>query len=201
MSTVREPQKVTSIEKKNRIIEAGLKAFQIDGYFKTNTAKIAKLAGVSTGIVYQYFNDKKDILVYAAKIYFLELYETFVKSLDELSKPIKIDNVIEKLIEASITNHKNHELGHEEMIAMSHLDEDVHKIFHEGEHKIIDKVIELLDSTDIKKEHVEENIHMIYKLIEDFSHERVCHNDNDLDYSYVKTSITNIAKGLLISKK
>ena len=64
MPEVREPIKATSIEKKQRIIDAGLKLFSEKGYYNTNTAEIAKAAKVSTGIVYQYFNDKKDILIY-----------------------------------------------------------------------------------------------------------------------------------------
>ena len=80
MPNIREPQKVTSIDKKRRIIEAGLKAFSEQGYYKTNTAQIAKYAGVSTGIVYSYFNDKKDILVYAVNIYFENLFAPDRKS-------------------------------------------------------------------------------------------------------------------------
>ena len=60
---VREPQQKRSIDKKNRIIEAGYELFAKDGYFNTNTSEIAKKAGVSTGIVYGYFHDKRDILI------------------------------------------------------------------------------------------------------------------------------------------
>ena len=49
---IREPQQKRSIDKKNRIIEAGYKLFAEKGYFDTNTAEIAKEAGVSTGIIY-----------------------------------------------------------------------------------------------------------------------------------------------------
>ena len=48
MPEIREPIKTTSIEKKQKIIDAGLKLFSEKGYYKTNTAKIAKAAGVST---------------------------------------------------------------------------------------------------------------------------------------------------------
>ena len=66
---VREPQQERSIEKKNRIIEAGYKLFSEVGYYGTNTAEIAKRAGVSTGIVYGYFQDKRDILISVLSIY------------------------------------------------------------------------------------------------------------------------------------
>ena len=61
MSTqIREPQQERSIEKKNRIIEAGYELFSEISYYGTNTQEIAKRAGVSTGIVYGYFKDKRD---------------------------------------------------------------------------------------------------------------------------------------------
>ena len=60
---VRTPKQQRSIDKKNRIITAGYTLFAQKGYYNTNTAEIAKEAGVSTGIVYGYFHDKRDILV------------------------------------------------------------------------------------------------------------------------------------------
>ena len=56
MSTnnIREPIQKRSIEKKEKIIEAGFDLICEKGYYNTNTAEIAKAAGVSTGIVYQY---------------------------------------------------------------------------------------------------------------------------------------------------
>ena len=59
---VRIPKQKRSIEKKDAIIRASYTLFCEKGYYKTNTAEIAKMAGVSTGIVYSYFQDKKDIL-------------------------------------------------------------------------------------------------------------------------------------------
>ena len=43
---VREPRQERSIEKKNRIIDAGYELFSEVGYYGTNTAEIAKKAGV-----------------------------------------------------------------------------------------------------------------------------------------------------------
>ena len=59
---IRQPVQQRSIETKRKIITAGYFLFAKNGFFKTNTAQIAKEAQVSTGIVYGYFQDKKDIL-------------------------------------------------------------------------------------------------------------------------------------------
>ena len=65
---VREPRQERAIEKKNKIIKAGYELFSEVGYYGTNTAEIAKRAGVSTGIVYGYFQDKRDILLSVLEI-------------------------------------------------------------------------------------------------------------------------------------
>ena len=68
-SEIREPIQKRSIEKKEKIIQAGFELICEKGYYNTNTAEIAKVAGVSTGIVYQYFKDKHDILIEGIKLY------------------------------------------------------------------------------------------------------------------------------------
>ena len=68
-SSIREPVQKRSIEKKEKIIESGFELICEKGYYNTNTAEIAKAAGVSTGIVYNYFKDKHDILIEGIKIY------------------------------------------------------------------------------------------------------------------------------------
>lgn len=71
---VREPKQERSIEKKNRIVQAGFELFSQVGYYNTNTVEIAKRAGVSTGIVYGYFKDKRDILLDVLEIYVKEAF-------------------------------------------------------------------------------------------------------------------------------
>ena len=70
-NTIRQPRQERSIEKKNKIINAGYELFSEVGYYGTNTAEIAKRAGVSTGIVYGYFQDKRDILISVLEIYII----------------------------------------------------------------------------------------------------------------------------------
>ena len=59
---IRKPVQKRSIETKKKIVDAAYALFSEVGYFNTNTAEIAKRAGVSTGIVYGYFKEKRDIM-------------------------------------------------------------------------------------------------------------------------------------------
>ena len=185
MPEIREPIKQTSIEKKNKIIDAGLKIFSEKGYYNTNTAEIAKVAGVSTGIVYQYFRDKKDILMYAVKKYFMQTFEPIGDLLNTVSKPLDLEKFVRYLITIAIESHKNHSIAHEEMVAMSHLDEDIHDIFLYSEHKILDKILSFLEENNIKTDNMNEKIHISYNLVENLCHEYVYHKHDDINYDYM----------------
>ena len=197
MPDVIEPIKQTSIEKKNKIIEAGLKLFSEKGYFSTNTAEIAKVAGVSTGIVYQYFRDKKDILIYAVKIYFDKIFEPIESKLKTITHISDLDQTLKQLITTAIEAHKKYSIAHEEMIAMSHLDEDVHNLFIESEHKIIDRILIFFESIGINVPHMHDKVHIAYNLIESLCHEYVYHKHDFIDYDYTIDETIKLIKKML----
>ncbi len=60
--------KNAQLKKKDKIVAKGFELMCENGYFNTSTNDIAKYAGVSTGIIYQYFNDKKEIFIEGLKI-------------------------------------------------------------------------------------------------------------------------------------
>ncbi|TNE68893.1 TetR/AcrR family transcriptional regulator [bacterium] len=49
-------------EKKEQILDAALKLFAEQGYASTSTAKIAKAAGVSEGLIFRHFENKEGLL-------------------------------------------------------------------------------------------------------------------------------------------
>ena len=198
MPEIREPIKANSIEKKKKIIDAGLKLFSEKGYYNTNTAEIAKAAGVSTGIVYQYFNDKKDILLYAVKKYFEEIFTPIEKMFENTKLDEDLDSFILDLIHTAIKSHEQHSIAHEEMIAMSHLDDDVHDLFIESEHKIVDTILKFLENNGYSVPHLHDKVHMAYSTIENLCHEYIYHNHSFIDYDYTINVTKEIVKMILI---
>ncbi|AWI04976.1 TetR/AcrR family transcriptional regulator [Clostridium drakei] len=73
-----------SEEKKNRIIKAALKEFAVKGYEEASTNNIVKEAGISKGMIFHYFENKKNlylyILDYCAELYFQKTKEICEKS-------------------------------------------------------------------------------------------------------------------------
>ncbi|MNO21931.1 Fatty acid metabolism regulator protein [compost metagenome] len=66
-----------SPEKQDRILNAALKEFAQKGYQNASTNEIVKEAGISKGLLFHYFNNKKDLYLY--------LYDYFIEMLMEES--------------------------------------------------------------------------------------------------------------------
>ena len=60
MPETRIPKSEKAVAKRDRIIEKGFELMCEKGFYKTTTPDIAKAADVSTGIIYQYFKDKRE---------------------------------------------------------------------------------------------------------------------------------------------
>lgn len=182
-SEIREPIQKRSIETKEKIIEAGFNLICNDGYYKTNTSKIAKKAGVSTGIVYQYFKDKHDIFIaglekYADNIFYpMPILAEITFDKKDYSKIIR--NVIEKYI----ANHKLSQIAHEEIMAMIHSDKDIAYYFYKREIDMTYQISQILEDNGFEKENLNEKVHIVIGIIDNLCHEIVYHKHKELDYN------------------
>lgn len=193
MSEIRMPTQKRSIEKRNRIVEKGFELMCEKGFYNTNTTEIAKYADVSTGIVYQYFNDKKEIFLEGVKDYANAIMYPTLNILE--TEKINIDNLdilLSKMIDKLIKNHTISKKAHEELVAMEHLDEDVANIFKESELMMTDRIVELLKNNNIKIENAREKIHIISNIIDNLCHEIVYHKHEELDYKVMKEYVIDI---------
>lgn len=204
MSETRIPTQKRSIEKRNRIIEKGFYLMCEEGYYNTNTTQIAEYAGVSTGIIYQYFNDKKDIFIegvknYSEKIMFpmlnvLETQKIDINNMQNLKK--LLHNIIDKFIESHTISKKSHE----ELIAMSHLDDDVSAIFKNSEINMTKKVVSLLEKNNIIIDNANEKVHIIIGIVDNLCHEIVYHKHSIINYDIMINEVINIIIMLLQTK-
>lgn len=194
----RIPTQKRSIEKKNKIIEKGFYLMCNNGYFKTTTYDIAKEANVSTGIIYQYFNDKKDIFIagiknYSDKIMFPTI--DILKKADLKNK--NIENIISNIIDSFIKTHTLSKKEHEEIMALSHLDDDIEKIFLEKEINTTNRIVEELNNNGFILENAYEKVHIIMGIIENFCHEVVYHKHSSINYENMKKEVIKIVNNIL----
>ena len=180
---IREPIQKRSIEKKESIIKAGFELICNDGYYNTNTAKIAQKANVSTGIVYQYFTDKHDIFIaglekYADTIFF-PFKNVTLKNFNKKDFPIFLKNFIKDYIK----NHKLSQSAHEEIIAMIHSDKEIAYYYYKREMDMTHKIVSFLEKNNFKCTNLNERVHIMIGIIDNLCHEIVYHKHKELDYN------------------
>ena len=197
INEIREPIQKRSIEKKEKIIKSGFELICEKGYYNTNTAEIAKAAGVSTGIVYQYFKDKHAILVEGIKRYASDIFYPMLN----ITTNIKIDKdnleeILRNMINTLIENHKLSQIAHEEIMSMTHSDKEIAKFFQENEMTMTKNISEILLDNGFNSKNLDEKVHIAIHLIDDLCHEIVYHKHKDLNYdvmiNLVIDSISNI---------
>ena len=189
---IREPIQKRSIEKKEKIIKQGFDLICEKGYYNTNTAEIAKAAGVSTGIVYSYFNDKHDILLEGLKRYANDIFYPSIDFINDMKiDKDNISNIARKIISQFVKNHKLSQSAHEEITSMAHSDKDVAKFFHENEIEMTNVVVKLLEKNGFDSNDLVERVHIVIGLIDNFCHEIVYHKHKDIDYDVMTDIVVN----------
>ena len=182
-SSIREPVQKRSIEKKEKIIKCGFELICKKGYYNTNTAEIAKAAGVSTGIVYNYFKDKHDILIEGIKIYADDIFYPMLNIAETQINKNNIENVLREMINKFIENHKLSQQAHEEITAMTQSDKEIAEFFQQNEMTMTKNISRILVDNGFDSKNLDEKVHIAIHLIDDLCHEIVYHKHKDLDYN------------------
>lgn len=190
MSNTRIPTQKRSIEKRNRIINVGFKLICDKGYYNINTNDIAKEALVSTGIIYQYFNDKKEIFIEGIKAYSSDIMFPILEILENNEiKFNNLENLLNEMLDVFIKKHTLSKKAHEEMIALSHLDDDIANIFHDKEIKSTEKIVEVLHNNGINTPNLFEKVHIIIGVVDNYCHEIVYHKHSKINYEIMKKEV------------
>ncbi len=182
-NSIREPIQKRSIEKKQKIIKSGFDLICQKGYYNTNTAEIAKAAGVSTGIVYQYFKDKHDILLEGIRLYAGDIIYPVAKSFPTEVSPDNLKTVLREVINKFIENHKLSQVAHEEIMSMTHSDKEIAEFYREREMYTTKTISNILIKNGFNETNLDERVHISINLIDDLCHEIVYHKHNELDYN------------------
>lgn len=155
------------------------------GYFNTTTPDIAKAAGISTGSVYQYFNDKHDIFIAGVKKYSEEIMFPIIDVLNR-SDFDDLNFLINMVIDEYIKCHNISLKAHEELLEMSHLDSEVFNVLKDAELMMTKKVASIFEGKGYQIDDVKEKLHVITNIIDNFCHEVVYHKHTGLDYSVMR---------------
>ena len=193
---VREPRQERAIENKNKIIKAGHELLSEVGYYGTNTAEIAKRAGVSTGIVYGYFQDKRDILLSVLEIYLEKVSAPLLKRLDGITAPINYSVLAPLILSDVIKTHKANRKMHEALHSLSGSDETVNARFITLEDTITAKIVDKFRNLGVTTENLVEKVHFAMDIVQTFSHEYVFDKHDYIDYASMQKIVTETLTSL-----
>jgi len=112
-SAVTDPKLVG--ERRQQIIRAATKLFSEQGYYGTTIQHVAREAGISVGLIYQYFRDKDDVLFLTLKLV-LETYEKEIPAaLEGIEHPLErlcvaleaYCRVVDRLRDATVLTYRS----------------------------------------------------------------------------------------------
>ena len=118
--TEKEIVQERALKTREKLMAAALALYTEKGYHKTTVDEIAKKAGVSTGIAYRYFKNKKELLLAALTFAFEHL-----KEMVGISEEDFYNGGIEAVLVFFEKFHIEYRAFHEELEGLRHSDEDV----------------------------------------------------------------------------
>ena len=151
MADKRIPVQRRSIERKQKILSSGFKLFCEHGYYKTNTIEIAKHAGVSTGAVYSYFKDKREIYIAAFDSYLEEISGRLFEELEQ-SQTLPLPDFVENWVTVYLELYaaSGHALVQLRIMILE--DEEINRHFSDLENEYFMKLIRLLNKNGVERD-------------------------------------------------
>ena len=195
-TSIREPRQDRAIKKKEAIINAAYKVFSKVGYYNTNTADIAKAAGVSTGIVYSYFKDKRDILFYVIKIYIKDVKAPIIDYINNLNGPIDAKDLAASLIDLTTKIHHTNANLHNILHSLADTQSDINDEF-----MALESEITIIGANKLQelgfKNNLTDKVHVIMDIVQSFAHEYLYDKHDYINYNNMKELVCSCIINLL----
>ena len=189
MTKTRVPTQKRSIEKRQKIVKAGFDLFCEKGYYKTNTAEIAKYAGVSTGALYSYFEDKRQIFIEAFQQHLDAISSELLQQLISLPEVLELSTFIEKGIEGYINLYakSNHALVQLRLVIVD--DKEINHHFSALENTYFSNIADILKTRGIICADLFEKVYISCILIDSLRQEKTSFSHNGLDFEIIKKQV------------
>ena len=166
--------------------------------FRSNTAEIAKMAGVSTGIVYSYFQDKKDILIEVVKLYISRLNKQFQPILEFFDFEKDFIVVINKFIDTAISSHQMNLEAHNEFLALALLNADIQNLFNKFEEETLSILLEKIAKYSLTTDELLlEKLRVSYGIIENLCHSYISSKIREDELEQMKSICVSLIVELL----
>lgn len=155
-----------------------------------------KKAGVSTGIVYGYFHDKRDILIEVLDIYVDNVFYPVFEMFDKITAPVDFDFIITHSIDNAVTVHENNAAIHEALHSLSSTDKTVRDKFMALENDMTTRFVAKLRSLGYDREDIFERVHLAMETVQSYAHEKVFDKHSYIDYDRMRKIVIDMLVSL-----
>lgn len=200
MEHAKKPVQARAQKTKENLLKAALAMYEKKGYHKTTVDDIAAEAGVSTGIAYRYFRNKKDMLL--SVIAYGADHVASIAEIDAVGIPDRITDVrqyLEAVLKGFEAFHLRYRDIHEELEGLQHTDEDVRKLYSDISDQKMNGVIERLAAFLHDDTHIREKAYAAIGIMEQhchlMMHNALYHLDADVMRGMTVSAVLCILKG------
>lgn len=174
-ATGQKPKQKRSIETRERILEAGERLFSRDGFHATSTKKIAREAGVSVGSVYNYFPDKKAVMLEIYARHTSRMHGMILESLkdaDFASLGRDGTAVTRMIVDQSVKLHSFSPEFHREMSLLRYSDPDFAALNAQEMMRIVGMLVSILEPAreNLRVDDLEAAAYVISSAVEEVVH-------------------------------
>lgn len=202
MEKTTRPVQARSQKTKENLLKAALSMYEKKGYHKTTVDDIAAEAGVSTGIAYRYFRNKKDMLL-SVIAYGADNIGSIAKlgSTDIPDEITDIRRYLEAVLKSFEAFHIRYRDIHEELEGLQHTDEDVRRLYSEITEKKMKNVISRLATVLKSDTHIREKAYSAIGIMEQHCHMMMNNALYSLDADVMRDIAVNAVLGVLKGEK
>lgn len=171
MEKTAKPVQARSQKTRENLLKAALFMYEKKGYHKTTVDDIAAQAGVSTGIAYRYFRNKKDMLL--SVIAYGAEHIGAMTGIGEAGIPGEITDIRQYLtwiLQRFEQFHIRYRAIHEELEGLQHTDEDVRELYSRISDEKMQGVIARLSAFLHEDPHVREKAYTAIGIMEQHCH-------------------------------
>lgn len=186
---MKEPIQKRSIETRNKLMKTAIKLYADKGYHNVTVDEVASSAGLSTGVAYRYFKNKKDLLLATIQYAYVNIKD-MAHMEDNLFMTFSTEE--EKLayiMDKFVMLHQKYYDFHEVLEGLKHSDPDVKELYDQIENSAMDEVINRMKLFLPSEKNLPEKVHLAVSMLETYCHMRLDEQYKTLDFSFVKQEI------------
>jgi AcrR family transcriptional regulator len=168
----RPPLQKRAEETRRRLLEAGKRLFLTQGYHATSSKKIAREAGVAIGSFYNYFDDKKALLLEIFQKHAMEQHDEVLHAAGHLQSVEKPEELIRGIVELMKRLQPDSiDFGRERAL-LRYADDDVRRLEEMETQRVVRLVLAVLESHRewLRVEDLEGAAHLVVKTVEEVIH-------------------------------